>query len=73
MLWPCPLPATAAGELVLLLTGGVGVPLWRPGLINSTITQAHIQCFELTHPNINPIQDLLESMTGPVLGTIDPP
>jgi hypothetical protein len=36
-------------------------------MTSSTTTQAPIQGFELTHPNIYPIYELLESVKDPVL------
>ena len=36
-------------------------------LANSATTQAQIQGFELTHPNIYLICELLEPMKGPIL------
>ncbi|KAL6055900.1 hypothetical protein STEG23_016949, partial [Scotinomys teguina] len=42
---------------------------WRPGLANSATIQAYIQGFKLSHPNIYPISDLLDSVKGPVLWT----
>lgn len=35
---------------------------WSPGQSNSVITPTHIQGFELAHPNIYPICDLLKFM-----------
>ena len=37
------------------------------GLTNSTTTQTQIQHFELFHPNIYSIYELLEHVKGPVL------
>ena len=37
------------------------------GLSSSALSQAQIQGFELAHPNIYPIYDLLEHVKGPVL------
>jgi hypothetical protein len=39
------------------------------GLTNSTTTQTQIQHFELFHPNIYSIYELLEHVKGPVLQT----
>ena len=39
------------------------------GMINLATTQAQFYSFELAHPNIYHIYDLLEYMKGPVLHT----
>ena len=55
-------PCGTAGELALVV--------WcrMPGrLTNPATTQAQIPDFKLVHPNICPIYELLEHMTGPVL------
>ena len=64
------MPAAALGELARAVLESS--PWWcgcrRAGrLTNSATTQAQIQGFELAHPNIYPIYELLECMKGPVL------
>ena len=52
----------STGELTL-----DGVAHWRAGRLTSLATlKAQIQGFELVHPNIYPIYDLLECVKGPV-------
>ena len=43
-----------------LVPGGVSAGELEGALTNSATTQAHIQDFELVHPNIYPIYELLE-------------
>jgi len=55
----------STGELALVVWILEGSPLWcgygrAPRLICSDTTQAQTQGFELAHPNIYPIDELLE-------------
>ena len=47
----------ALGELAGAVLGHCGELV---GLTNSATTQAQVQCFELAHPNIYPIYELLK-------------
>lgn len=52
----------SAGELAL-----VAQEERADGLTNSAATPAHIQVFELTHPKVSPIGELLDCVKGLVL------
>ena len=76
--WPCPSPAAALGRLgqalglgstvELTLVAGFAGENKRPGRLTSSDTsQAQIQSFELAHPNVYPVNELLEYMKGHIL------
>lgn len=60
--WPYPLSAVALREIAS--PSGVHVCREAEGLISSATT--HAQGFEMAHPNIHPIYDLLEHMRAPI-------